>query len=300
VSPAPAHGRAHVGGLAQAVAGASLWGLSGTAAQVLLQRYGVPAAWLVTARMLGAGVILWLVLRPPFPRAHLAAFLAFSLLGLAAVQLTYFLAIADTNAPTATFLQYLGLPLIAVVEMARGPSRRGGRRVLAVALALVGTALLVLGGAHGLKVEAAGLVFGLLSAVTMAYYTLASVPLVQRYGSWTATTWGFLVGGAAMALWDPPWALPASLLSRPAAAFLLAFVVLFGTLAAFGLYLASLQHIPATEAGVAATLEPVSAALAAFVLLHVALRPGQYLGGALIVAAVLLLRLSSAAEPSAT
>jgi drug/metabolite transporter (DMT)-like permease len=282
----------HLRSLIAALVGATLWGLSGTAAQVLFQAHHIAPQWLVTVRMLGAGLLLYLWLRPPFPRKRVALFLFFALIGLAGVQYTYFAAIAHANAATATLLQSLGLPMIAMYEGVIARKGLTPRRMIAIAAAVLGTALLVLGGQRGsitAQVAPLGLVFGLLSALAAAFYILASVPLVAEFGAWPATTWGFLIGGLAIAFWAPPWAVHPSG-SIIAVVLLAGFVVLFGTLAAFGLFLSSLRHIAPTEAGIASTMEPVAAALAAFVFLHVMLAPVQYLGGALILGAVVLLR----------
>jgi drug/metabolite transporter (DMT)-like permease len=282
----------HLRGLLYALAGAVLWGLSGTAAQVLFQFHHIAPQWLVTVRMLGAGLLLVLWLRPPFPQKRAMVFLIFAVIGLAGVQYTYLAAIAYANAATATLLQSLSVPMIALYEgvVARKGMKPG--RVVALVIAVAGTALLVLGGEHGsitVQVNLLGVVFGLLSAVVAAFYLLASVPLVAEFGTWSTTTWGFLIGGLAMACWAPPWAVQPSG-SIVAVVLLTGFVVLFGTLAAFGLFLESLRTITATEAGIAGTMEPVSAAVAAFVFLHVTLTPVQDVGGALILLAVVLLR----------
>jgi drug/metabolite transporter (DMT)-like permease len=55
-------------------------------------------------------------------------------------------------------------------------------------------------------------------------------------------------------------------------------------------YLASLRHISPSDASMAATTEPVTAAVASLTLLGVALVPLQYAGGAAILGAVVLLR----------
>ena len=70
---------------------------------------------------------------------------------------------------------------------------------------------------------------------------------------------------------------------------LIAFVVIVGTLLPFSLYIAALRHLTPSEAGIAATAEPLAAAAAAFLLLGQALQGWQYLGGVLIVSAVLVL-----------
>jgi drug/metabolite transporter (DMT)-like permease len=273
--------------MGRALLGAALWGLSGTAAQFLFHAYHVEAGWLTSVRMLGAGALLWALLRPPFP-SQPWRFVGFALFGFAAVQYTYLAAIAWTNVATATFLQYLGLPLIALYEASVGRRRHDACTVVALALAVGGTALLVLSGRGALRVTPAGLAMGIASALTMAYYTLASVPYVQQRGAWATATWGFLIGGAAMAVWVPPWQV--SLLGSPWPVLgLTGFVVVFGTLFAFSLYLGSLHALTATVAGIAAAAEPVVAAVAALVFLHVRLHPLQYLGGGLIVVAVLLL-----------
>lgn len=284
--------QSHLRGLAYVVVGSSLWGLSGTAAQLLFERHGVQPQWLVTLRLAGAGILLLLIVRPRWPRDHWPRLLLFGILGVAAVQYTYFAAIALANVATATFLQYTSVAMISGWEIARGRARLTPARAVALVASLAGVTLLALGGAGGvgqLRLNPLGIAFGLLSAVTAAFYTLASVPLVRSIGAWPTTTWGFVVGAVPMLLWAPPWS------ERPtgnalAVAGLVAFVVVFGTLIAFGLYLASLGHITATEAAITATAEPVAAAIAALLVLGVALAPLQYAGGAAILLAVLLLR----------
>src|SRR5207245_4864013 len=75
------------------------------------------------------------------------------------------------------------------------PTRRSSDLLL---LAMVGTLFLV-GGVPGwnfrILVTSNGVLFGLLAAVSGAYYTLASRPLVHAHGSWWVTTWGFAIGG---------------------------------------------------------------------------------------------------------
>ena len=63
------------------------------------------------------------------------------------------------------------------------------------------------------------------------------------------------------------------------------------TIGGFGLYTASLKHLPAGTANLIATLEPVLTTILAYLLLHEALDATQLLGGAFIVASVISLRL---------
>lgn len=284
-------------GLAYVLLAASCWGLSATAAQALFRWHGVTAEWLTAVRMSAAGLILLLAFRPRLPLGDLPRLVTFAVLGFVAVQYTYLLAIQVTNAAVATFLQYLGVPLIAVWEVWASRRRPSAATVAAVACAVGGTGLLAFGGLEargGVHLTAVGLLAGLLAGVALAFYAVFSSQLVARHGATVTTTWGMLFGGLAASAAVRPWrAFPTG---EPVVAWsLVAFVVLFGTLLAFGLFVASLAHIRPTEAGVAATFEPVAAAAASYAFLGVALAPLQYAGGALILAAVALLRLGSAA-----
>jgi drug/metabolite transporter (DMT)-like permease len=259
---------------------------------VLFQRHGIQPQWLVSVRMLGSALILLVVLRPSWPRGNVVRLMVFGIAGLAAVQFTYFAAISLMGVALATFVQYLSLPMIAIWEAVAGSTRPGARTIAAVGLAMVGTALLLLASPHGgggMRVSPVGLAFGLLSAVTAAFYTIYSVRIVADIGASRSTAWGFLMGGLAMALVAPPWS------AHPtgdgfSVAWLTLFVIVPGTLVPFTLYLGSLRHITPTEAGTAVTIEPVSAAMASALLLSAALVPLQYVGGAAIVIAVLLVR----------
>ena len=286
-----------------ATVGAGFWGLSGTAAQALFQLYGFPVVGLVTLRMLIAGSILIVVLRPAFPDAPWLRFLLLSVFGLAGSQLTYLAAISYSNAAAATLLQFLFLPMVVAYEVLAGELRWSARWALMLGLAAAGTLLLVGGLSNGnieILVTPRGLLFGLLSAVAAAYYTLDSRRLVRESGSWAVTAWGFVVGGAVTlpfgAFTLSGYSLPTGLGTLLDVALLVGFVIVFGTLLAYGFYLSALRHLAACEVGVVASWEPISAAAAAFVFLGVVMTPVQYLGGAMIVLAVILL----ASLPAAT
>lgn len=253
--------------------------------------------------MLSSGAILLLLIRPRWPTGQAARLAVFSVVGLFGVQITFFLSIAYSNAATTTLLQSLSLPMLAGYE-ALGEGRRPSRRwLLAVGSAVVGTVLLVVGGQHiGLAVNPLGLLFGLGAAITAVVYILASRPLVREHGPWATTAWGFLIGGAAsspLGGWFlAAYHLPPGALEPAVTLGLVAFVVVAGTLVAFGLFLTSLGHIRPTEAGVAATMEPVSAGAAALVFLNVILFPLQYAGAALVLLGVYLIASRRSGGPS--
>ena len=103
-------------GYIMVIVGASLWGLSGTAAQDLFHSYGFQPVWLVEIRMLFSGILLLIIYRlllpdNPAPRnmgwKDVLSMVIFGIAGLLAVQLAYFMTIDYSNAGTATLLQYV-------------------------------------------------------------------------------------------------------------------------------------------------------------------------------------------------
>lgn len=131
--------------LLETLLGGSLWGFSGNAAQALFQDYHFPVGGLVAVRMLVSGLALMLIIRPGIPPRPWARLLALGVVGYAGSQFFYLLAIQYSNAPTATLLQFLFLPMVASYEAITGGLRWSKRWSLTIILALVGTLLLVVG-----------------------------------------------------------------------------------------------------------------------------------------------------------
>lgn len=278
--------------LLETLLGGSLWGLSGNAAQALFQDYRFPVIGLVAVRMSVSGLALILIIRPGIPPRPWARLLALGMVGYAGSQFFYLVAIQYSNAPTATLLQFLFLPMVASYEAVTGGFPWSKRWTLTIILALVGTLLLVVGESFKVLITPLGLSAGLLAAFCGGYYTLGSKDYVRAHGPWWITSYGFTVGGlvafpfGVSSLWN--YQFPTSSVDALRFSLLLAFVVVFGTLLAFGLYVSGLRRLTATETGVASSIEPIVSALAAYAFLGVVLTLTQYFGGALIVFAVVL------------
>ena len=279
-----------------AVVGSALWGLSGTAAQVIVQGFVFPIWGFVTIRMLGASLLLLAIARPAWPRPWKASFVSMGIFGLVGSQFTYLEALFFSNVTTATLLQFLFLPMVAAYELATRAIRWSAKWAILLSLAAAGTILLVgTVSASGLSIliTPLGLAFGLASAVAGAYYTLANRNFVQSQSPWWVTTWGFFVGGivtAPIGFWSlAQYHWPETASRGLLLAGLVLFVVVAGTLLAFSLFVYGLRNLKATEAGIAGSFEPIVAAAGGFAILGVALTALQYAGGGLIVVAVALL-----------
>lgn len=283
-------------GFALALTSAVLWGMSGACAQYVFQNKGVTIAWLVTARLLIAGSLLlgyarwrkqdiWRIWQT---QRSAVSLLIFGLLGMLAIQYTYFAAIQYSNAATGTVLQYVGPVLIAIYFACvrrRWPSRAES---LAVLLAFVGTVLLVThGDLSTLQISATALFWGLASAVALAFYSIQPDRLLKENEATVLVGWGMVIGGLGFCGVSQPWDVPGVWDVSTLAA--VAFIVLFGTLIAFYGYLVALQKIGPETSSLLACAEPLSAALVSVLWLQVPWGVLDWLGSICIIATIFLL-----------
>lgn len=277
-----------IASLVVAIIASAFWGLSGTAAQILFQDYSFPPLGLVTLRLFISSAILFLWFKPKWPSLHSREIILFGVLGILPSQLFYFLAIDYSNVAFATLVQLLFLPIVVIYEISTRVYRFTVPLFSAILLAMVGAAFLVLKGpSFALHATPLGILFGTLCAISAAYYTLASKQYGKLVGSWSLTSWGFLIAGLISLPIGVPTLIGAKFSLTIIA--LILFVAFFGTLLAYGLYMRSLQRLTATEVSVTATAEPIVAVIAGYFFIGVLLSALQYLGGALILISMVLL-----------
>jgi drug/metabolite transporter (DMT)-like permease len=288
-------------GLIMAVSSAVFWGISGTCAQYLFEQKGFDPAWLVCWRMLIAGVILVLfslsekkadtfqIWKKPEDTVQL---ILFSIFGMVAVQFTYFYSISLSNAATATVLQYTGPLLVVAFYAVKNRKWPILAEYASLALALVGTFLLVTHGSFDtLVISEAALFWGILSAVALAFYTIQPVGLLRRYSPATITGWGMLLGGIAFAPFTKPWEMQGNWDLEAGLAF--AYIILFGSVLAFYFFLKSVTIVGATTASLLCSVEPLAAAGVAVVWLGIYFGPMDWLGTIFILLTIVLLTLST-------
>lgn len=296
-------------GALEVLVAAVLWGVSGTAAQVLMQREGFSPVWLVTTRLLLAGVLVLASgqiavrgkrpdLLGPFRTTRDALRLVlFAVLGIFAFQVACFEAISAANAPAATFLQELGPVILAIATAVASRRWPGKVRLAAMAGAFLGTGLLSTAGhLDRLAVSPTGIAWGVASAFALAFYSAYPRDLLRRYDPRVIMGHGMLLAGIVSALFAHPWHLGAAQVTWLAVA-LLGLVGLLGTAGAFTLYAASLRHLRPVESAFLSSAEPLTSALVASLWLGVHLTGPMILGGLCILAAVVLLARPSVPQP---
>lgn len=284
-------------GICMAVSGGIFWGGSGVAGQYLLQDCGFDTGWLVTCRMVLAGIILLAIDAAQHhgdifsvwqDKRNVRELLIFALGGMLCVQYSYFACIEYGSAAAATVLQYLMPAFIVVYTMLKTRRLPPPVQVLCVFLAIGGTFLLVThGNPHTLVIPLIALLWGVFSGLTGAVYTMTPKRLIREWRTTLIVGWGMLVGGIALGLIMRPvsaggeWTLLSSLVFF--------YLILFGSVLAFWLYLGSTKYIQPAEAGVLASVEPLTAIVLSVVLLAQPFGLMDLLGSVCILATVVIL-----------
>lgn len=285
-------------GYIMVIIGASLWGLSGTAAQDLFHSYGFQPVWLVEIRMLFSGVLLLMIYRlllPDNPALRnmgwkdVLSMVIFGIAGLLAVQLAYFMTIDYSNAGTATLLQYVAPFFIMVWLVLTGSKRVYAFELVSVLVAMSGLFLLLTDGSvTGIKVSYLAIYWGIGSALAAAFYTVYPYRLIGRFNTFLVTGLGMIFGSLVLMPIYYPWSLSGFSINAVSVS-LVIFVILLGTALPFMLYIGSLRHISPSSASILSVFEPLSAVAATVLLLGTRLGGFQIAGGVLIVVSTVII-----------
>ncbi|MGZ4631617.1 MAG: EamA family transporter [Actinomycetes bacterium] len=292
-------------GLVLVTLGALLFIVNAGVSKVALTA-GVGPLTLTSVRVTGTFAVLLLVavvvrrqaLRPPRGRLRLLL-LVHGLVGVAALQWTYFVAIDRLPVGMALLLEYQAPILVAL--WARFVQRERVRPRLWVGLALAwGGLALATGIGSGVAFDTLGVLAGLGAAVSFATYFLIGEHGVGELDPLRVILWSFGVATVALNLVHPVTALDlgtlddrVSLLGRLGAHTaplwaVLAWVVVMGTLVPFGVELAALRHLRATTVTMVAMLEPVGVNALGWVWFYEALDTVALVGGVAVVAGIVL------------
>lgn len=225
------------------------------------------------------------------PGRDLLRFLLLGILGVAASNYLYYLAIQRTNVATAIILQYTAPVWVLLYTAARCAHRPSLRRTLAVGLAVLGCALAVgFVGSRGLRMDTMGVIAALLAAFSFAVYNVGGHSVLARYDRWKVLLWVLVATSTFWIFVNPPWKIMAAHYGREQWVFMLVFS-LVSVLGPFSCYFAGLQHLEPTRAIVASCLEPVFSILIAAIALGELLRPFQTLGIVLVLVAIVLIQM---------
>ncbi|MGH3000682.1 MAG: EamA family transporter, partial [Gaiellaceae bacterium] len=191
----PPRDRRPVLGYTMVIVAATMFGLNGAVSKVALSS-GLSSLRLTEARSAGACIALTLfaLVRAPsslrVERRELPSLALFGVVGVAFVQLFYFLAIHRLPVGIALLIQYIGPVLVAIWARTFGHEHVRRRIWLALALSLAGLTLMVQLW-HGVSLDGLGVTYALIAAVVFAVYLLLAEHEVQKRESIPLLAWGF-------------------------------------------------------------------------------------------------------------
>ena len=288
----PARG-SRIAGYLFAVAAGSLWGMTGPLSTALYNQGAAITGIGFWRLLLGiAGLLVYGVLRRDMFRADGKGWLVVGLGGgvlVAMFELGYQYAIAGDARAAA--LLYTAPVIVALLAKPLLGEKITPIRLLLAVLVMVGATLTIKGGSNAgaesaSRGLAAGVVGGGLAALSYAGTTLLARWAVPRYGV-VKVLFLEIVGGAVvlfvvLGLWHQRPQAPAT----PAAWMFIAVLAAATVLAANFLFFNATRRIEAAPTAVAATIEPVMAAILAFILFQQHLAPYGVLGLLMVVGGV--------------
>jgi drug/metabolite transporter (DMT)-like permease len=283
-------------GYVYVVFAALMWGLSGSSAKFLFNS-GITPFQLVQLRLTISAALLFLCLLVRFSSLlridykDIFYFILFGTVGMAGVQFTYLFAISKIKVAAAILLQYLAPSFIAlhsVVFMREKPSQR---TLIALIGAILGCYLVV--GAYNIEIlsmNIVGIISGILSAITFAWYSIHGEYGMRRYNPWTVLFYALFFGAVVWNILHPP--LEAFMHDYSLLQWLwILYIGVLGTLVPFGLYLEGINLIRSTRASITATLEPITAGIISYIFLNEIMEALQIIGGIIVIASIILLQL---------
>jgi drug/metabolite transporter (DMT)-like permease len=192
----------------------------------------------------------------------------------------------DVSLASLLMCSYPALVVAGAVLLRR--ERASRRRAAALAVALVGVALVLAGGLGG-ALDPVGIGLALGAAIAYAAYVLVSdtllgttEPLVLATMLCAGAAGAFALAGAATGSLDAP---------RPSTLFVVAAIALVATVLPIAAFLGGVHRIGPSRATILGTVEPpVTIALSALVFGE-RLAPVQLAGAALVVSAIVILQL---------
>lgn len=286
---------AGIGGLCAMLAGC-LWGTTGlfldrlyaaglTTMQICVLRSAFTALLMLVLILIRDHKLLRIRLR------HLWCFVGSGVFSILFFNYCYFSAIQESGMAVAATLLYTSPVFVMLLSLPLFGEKITARKTGALALTVGGCVLVSGIVAGGANFTPTGLLYGLGAGLGYALYSIFTRYALQRgYSSLTITIYTFAVatvGGLFLA--DIP-ALEHSL-AQGGGPFLglLVLYSLVTTVAPYMLFNNSLRHIENSKAAVLAAVEPISATMLGFLVLHQKPTVTEWVGIALVLTAILIL-----------
>lgn len=283
-------------GIGMIVSGAAFWGATGPMMEWLLGNSPMTVPFMLTVRLLLAGVFLLTYLKmkgtpimlPWRQKVWVRPLLIFGVFGMLGVQFSFASSIDTSNAVIATLFQFLAPIYIIIFVSWQHRKLPPLVQVLGMIVTLGGLFLLLTNGSlSGFSLSPAAVFWGIAVGLAFSFYTLYPAHLMQVWGVLLSVAWAMVIGGAVLLITQLiPVVKQAQLLFQFDIGIMLLAVIIVGT-AAFLLFLGSMKFITPLEASILSSVEPLTAMIISVLWFGQALGVWQLFGAIVMLAGVM-------------
>ena len=284
-------------GMLLASLASSLWAISGISGEILFKQFNFSSDWLVSTRTLMSGILLFMIvifiekksiLRPLKNKWDSMGIILFGVAGMYLVQYTYFKTIELSNVSFATILQFTAPFFIFIYESIKNRKLPSILTITLLFMTILGVVFIATkGNFSNLSVSLEALLFGLVSAVMIAFYSTYPKKLLKKYGSITVVGWGMIIGSVISNIIHPIWEIQGDINTKSIIQVIT--VVILGTSIAYLIYIASLNYISSSLAGILTAFEPVLAAVLSVVTFGLKFSIIELIGFVLVFVSIFIL-----------
>lgn len=232
-------------------------------------------------------------------RGELPWLAAYGVIGFAAVQVGYFIAIARMPISIALIIEFTAP--IWIVLYIRFIRKLAVPSMMWVSICLGFVGLLLVGQVwRGLTLNGIGMIAAFVDAFALAAYFLLGERLIAQRSTDTLTVWGLGFASMVWAILTPLWSFPVRVFAQQINLqgifknytlpgwVLILWIILMGTILPYVLVLSGLKTLSASTSSVIGMIEPVIAGGFAWWWLSEVLTPVQLIGGAVVIAGIIL------------
>ena len=284
-------------GMLLASLASSLWAISGISGEILFKQFNFSSDWLVSTRTLVSGILLFIIvvfiekksiLRPLKNKWDSMGIILFGVAGMYLVQYTYFKTIELSNVSFATILQFTAPFFIFIYESIKNRKLPSISTVTLLFMTILGVVFIATkGNFSNLSVSLEALLFGLVSAIMIAFYSTYPKKLLKKYGSITVVGWGMIIGSVISNIIHPIWEIQGDINTKSIIQVII--VVILGTSIAYLIYIASLNYISSSLAGILTAFEPILAAVLSVVIFGLKFSIIELIGFVLVFVSIFVL-----------
>ena len=276
-------------GMLLASLASSLWAISGISGEILFKQFNFSSDWLVSTRTLMSGILLFMIvifikkksiLRPLKNKWDSMGIILFGVAGMYLVQYT--------NVSFATILQFTAPFFIFIYESIKNKKIPAILTLTLLFMKILGVVFIATkGNFSNLSVSLEALLFGLVSAIMIAFYSTYPKKLLKKYGSITIVGWGMIIGSVISNIIHPIWKIQGDINTKSIIQVII--VVILGTSIAYLIYIASLNYLSSSLAGILTAFEPVLAAILSVVIFGLKFSIIELIGFVLVFVSIFIL-----------